>query len=88
MERRVRPQIEEVEIKPLLRYVNHLVFVGNSFMKNDGGVSNYLQAPVRKRGIEIAHEGKIAVEKSLGELVTREAGDATISDIVRSAVTS
>ena len=73
----VEPEsIEEIEIKPVIRDGDHLLFVGNSFMANEGGVYNYLQAALRKRGIDITHESKIAFGKPLSEMVTREVGDA------------
>jgi len=79
----VEPEsIEEVEIKPVVRDGDHLLFVGNGSMANEGGVYNYLQAALRKRGIEITHESKIADGKSLSEMVTREVGDAMMSSNV------
>ncbi len=76
----VEPEsIEEVEIKPIVRDGDHLLFVGNSYMANEGGVYNYFQAALRKRGIEITHESKIAFGQPLSEMVTREVGDAMMS---------
>ncbi len=51
--------IEDLEIKPIIEDGNHLLFVGNEFMSNEGGIANYLQAALQKRGIEITHESKI-----------------------------
>ena len=76
----VEPEsIEEVEIKPVVRDGDHLLFVGNGYMANEGGVYNYLQAALRKRGIEITLESKIADGMSLSEMVTRDVGDAMMS---------
>lgn len=73
----VEPEsIEEVEIKPVVHDGDHLLLVGNSFMANEGGVANYLQAALRKRGVDITHESKIAYGKPLSEMVTREVGVA------------
>lgn len=79
----VEPEsIEEVAIKPVINDGDHLLFVGNSFMANDGGVYNYLEVALRKRGIEITHESIIAVDKSLNDMVTREVGLAMMSSKV------
>lgn len=72
----VEPEsIEEVDIEPIVNDGDHLLLVGNSFMANEGGVGNYLQAALRKRGIDITHESQIAYGKTLSEMVTREVGD-------------
>jgi hypothetical protein len=76
----VEPEsIEEVEIKPIVRDGDHLLFVGNELMENDGGVYNYLQTALRKRGMEVTHQSKIGTGKSLREMVTRDVGDAMVS---------
>ena len=79
----VEPEsIEEVEIEPVVKDGDHLLFVGNSFMANEGGVYNYLQEALRKRGIEITHDSNIAYGKPLSALVTREVGDAMMDSNV------
>lgn len=79
----VVPQsIEEVEIEPVIRDGDHLLFVGNSLMGNEGGVYNYLQVALQKRGIDITHESKITEGKSLSEMVNREVGDAMMDPSV------
>lgn len=79
----VEPEaIEEVEIKPIIKDGDHLLFVGNSYMENDGGVYNYLEAALRKRQIDITHESIIAAGKSLNDMVTREVGEAMTSSKV------
>ncbi len=73
----VEPEsIEDVEIRPFIKDGDHLLFVGNSFMANEGGVSNYLESALRKRGIDITHESKFEPGKSLSDMVTREVGEA------------
>ncbi|TWT54903.1 hypothetical protein Pla22_25570 [Rubripirellula amarantea] len=73
----VEPEsIEEVEIKPVIQDGDHLLFIGNSYMANEGGVYNYLQAALKKRGIDITHQSEIAYGKPLSEMVTREVGTA------------
>ena len=74
----VPESIEEVEIKPIVQDGDHLLFVGNSFMANEGGVYNYLQTALRKRGIDVTVESKIAFGKPLSEMVTRDVGDAMV----------
>jgi hypothetical protein len=69
----VEPEsIEEVGIKPIVRDGDHLLFVGNELMENDGGVYNYLQTALRKRGMEVTHPSKIGTGKSLREMLTPE----------------
>ncbi len=76
----VEPEsIEEVEIKPVIHDGDHLLFVGNDFMANEGGLYNYLEIALRKRGIEITHESEIAVGRSLSEMVTSKVGDAMMN---------
>ncbi|MCY2973224.1 MAG: hypothetical protein NTW52_01005 [Planctomycetota bacterium] len=79
----VEPEsIEDVEIKPVINDGDHLLFIGNHFMANDGGVYNYLEAALRKRGISITHESIIAADKSLDYMVTREVGEAMMNSKV------
>jgi len=79
----VEPEsIEEVAIKPIISNGDHLLFVGGNFMANDGGIYNYLEVALRKRGIDITHESIIAADKSLNEMVTREVGEAMMSSKV------
>ncbi len=82
----VPESIEEVEIKPVVQDGDHLLFIGNDFMADHGGVYNYFQAALQKRGIEITVESKIAPGKSLGEMVNREIGEAMMNKDVDAVV--
>jgi hypothetical protein len=80
MPQSVEPQsIEEIEIKPIINDGDHVLFIGNHFMANEGGVYNYLETALQKRGIEITVQSEIAAGKSLDEMVTREVGAAMMS---------
>ena len=74
--------IEEVTIKPVVQDGDHLLFIGNSFMANEGGVYNYLETALAKRGIEVTHDAKIAYGKPLRDMVTREVGEAMMDSQV------
>ena len=74
--------IEEVEIEPIVKDGDHLLFLGNSFMANEGGVYNYLQTALSKRGIDVTVDSKIASGKPLSEMVTREVGSAMMDSKV------
>ena len=79
----VEPEsIDEIEIKPVVKDGDHLLFIGNHHMGDNGGVYNYFQAALKKRGIEVTHESKIAPGKALSDMVTREIGDAMMSQDV------
>ena len=76
----VEPEsIEEVEIKPVVKDGDHLLFIGNSYMSENGGVYNYFQAALQKRGLEVTLESKISPGKKLSDMVTREVGDAMMN---------
>jgi hypothetical protein len=76
----VEPEsIEEVEIKPVVKDGDHLLFIGNHHMSDNGGVYSYFQAALQKRGLEITLESKSSPGKSLSEMVTREVGDAMMN---------
>ena len=80
--------LDDVEIAPVIRD-GRLLFVGNSFMANEGGVYEYLQLALQKRGIEITFDSKIYYGKSLREMVTPEVGKAiTAPDIDAVVITS
>ena len=51
-------------------------------MANDGGIYNYLEVALRKRGIDITHESTSAADKSLNEMVPSEVGEAMMSSKV------
>ncbi len=78
--------IEDVVIKPIIQDQDHLLFIGNDYLSNEGGVANYLQTALKKRGMEVTHESKIAVGKSLSDMVTREIGDAMLAPQVKVVV--
>lgn len=79
----VEPEsIDDIEIKPVVKDGDHLLFIGNHHMADNGGVYNYFQAALKKRGIEVTHESKIAPGKSLSDMVTREIGDAMMKEDV------
>jgi hypothetical protein len=83
----VEPEsIEDIEIKPVIADGDHLLFVGNDFMANDGGVHNYLQVGLNKRGIDISHDSKYAVGKVLHQMATPEVGDAMTDPQVKVVV--
>jgi hypothetical protein len=83
----VEPEsIEEVPIEPVIRDGDHLLFIGNQLMANQGGIASYLQVALQKRGIDITHQSKIAPGKSLGEMVNLDVGQAMMDSRVTMVV--
>ncbi len=78
--------MKEVEIPAVVRDGQRLVFVGNSFLANEGGVYNYLQRALGKRGIDITFDSKIYYGKPLSAMVTAEVGKAIMADDVDAVV--
>ena len=77
-----RNELEDIEIDPVVHDGQRMLFVGNSFMANEGGVYSYLQLALKKRGIEITYDKKIFYGKPLSEMVTADVGAAMMSEDV------
>lgn len=78
--------IEDVTIDPVINDGDHLLFVGNRFMADEGGVYNYLQTALGKRGMDVTHETEIAIGKPLRDMVTRQVGAAMMNPKVDAVV--
>ena len=81
--------VEDVEIAPVIRDGERMLFVGNSYMANEGGVYNYLAKALARRGTDITTDSKIFYGKPLRDMVTPEVGRAiTASDVDSVVITS